>query len=112
MLYYDRTDISEGVHVNKTSTSKKFTVCHYYYILDKGFAFQLNICNRCHDVLMMPANYISVTILNIHGVGYCYVINGTSISEVKDLLQNGNWSEKKWIVMFSLYFNIICLYCI
>ena len=29
MLYYNRNDISEGVDVNKTSTSKDCTVCHY-----------------------------------------------------------------------------------
>ena len=29
MLYFDRTDISEGIDVNKTSTSRECTICHY-----------------------------------------------------------------------------------
>ena len=40
MLYYDRIDISEGIDVNKTSTSKECIICHYWYFLDNGFEFQ------------------------------------------------------------------------
>ena len=29
MLYYDRTDFSEGTDVNKTSSSKECDICHY-----------------------------------------------------------------------------------
>ena len=29
MLYDDRTDVSEGTDVNKTSESKECDVCHY-----------------------------------------------------------------------------------
>ena len=29
MLYFDRTDASEGVDVNKTSASKECDICHY-----------------------------------------------------------------------------------
>ena len=33
MLYYDITDISQGIDVNKTSASKECDVCHYCYFL-------------------------------------------------------------------------------
>ena len=52
MLYFDRIDISEGIDVNKSSQSKEWDICHYRYFLDKGFKFQLNVCNGCHDLLM------------------------------------------------------------
>ena len=29
MLYYDRTDVSEEIDVNKTSESKECNICHY-----------------------------------------------------------------------------------
>ena len=29
MLYFDRTDISEGIDVSKQSASKEFDICHY-----------------------------------------------------------------------------------
>ena len=39
MLYYDRTDISKGIDVNKTNTSRECIICHYWYFLDEGFKF-------------------------------------------------------------------------
>ena len=40
LLYYDRTDISPGIDVNKTSKLKECNIYHYWYLLDKGFKFQ------------------------------------------------------------------------
>ena len=28
-------------------------VFHYWYFLDERFKFEANVCNGCHDVLMM-----------------------------------------------------------
>ena len=53
MLYADRFDSSEGIDVNKTSESKECDIYHYCYFLDKGFKFQPDGCNRCHNLLMM-----------------------------------------------------------
>ena len=40
MAYYNRTDISEGINLNKTST--------YRYLLNNKFRFQTSVCNGCH----------------------------------------------------------------
>ena len=53
MLYFDRIDVSEVIDVNKTSTSNECDICHYWYFLNFSFKFQLNVCNRCHDLLTM-----------------------------------------------------------
>ena len=53
MLYLDRIDVSEGIDINKTRKLKDCDICHYRYFLDKGFKFQPNVCNECHDSLMM-----------------------------------------------------------
>ena len=50
MLYFDRIDVSERIYVNKTIASKGCDICHYWYFLNKGFKFQSNVCNRCHDL--------------------------------------------------------------
>ena len=42
MLHYDRIDVSEEIDVNKTSESKEYDICHYWYFLNKGFKFQPN----------------------------------------------------------------------
>ena len=64
MLYYDRIDVSEGIHINKTIKWKKCDICHYWYFLNKGFKFQSYICNRCHDILVMSMN-LDIAILKI-----------------------------------------------
>ena len=56
MLYYDRIDISEAIDVNESSESKECDICHYWYFLDKEFKSQQDVCNGCHDVLMMSMN--------------------------------------------------------
>ena len=35
------------------------------YFLDKGFSFQPNVCNRYHDLLMMPMKLSDVATSNI-----------------------------------------------
>ena len=50
MLYFDRTNASEGIDVNKASESKEFDIFHYLQLLPN---LQPNACNRCHDLLIM-----------------------------------------------------------
>ena len=50
MLEYDRTDLSEGIDVNKTSNSKECSLCKFYYFLNKNFNYQTYLCNGYHDI--------------------------------------------------------------
>ena len=65
MLYYDRIDVSEGINVNKTSKSKESDICHFWHFLNKGFKFQPNVCNRCHDLLIMSMNLSNIAIITV-----------------------------------------------
>ena len=40
MIYYDRTDFSTGIDVNKASKAKECDICLYWYFLNKEFKFQ------------------------------------------------------------------------
>ena len=64
MIYYDRIDVSERISVNKTT--------------------ELNVCNRCHDLLMMSMNLRHIAILNIKSANYCCIISRISKSEAID----------------------------
>ena len=64
MLYFDRINVSERIDVNKTIASKECDICHYWYFLSKGFKFQSNVCNRCHDI----------AILNFKGSNYRCIV--------------------------------------
>ena len=94
MIYYDRIDVSEGIDVNKTSASKECDICHYWYFLNYSFKFQPNVCNRCHDLLMMSMNLSDIAILNIKGSDYRCIISLISKNEAINLLQNPDLSEK------------------
>ena len=65
MLYYEIINVSEGTDINKTSTSKECDVCHYWCFLHYIFMFQPNVCNRCHDLLIMSVNLCDIAILDI-----------------------------------------------
>ena len=88
MLYSDEIDISEKIDFNKTSKSKECDICQYWYFLHKIFEFQLNVCNRCHDLLMMSMNLSDVAILKIKGSDYHCIISAISKSETINLIQN------------------------
>ena len=49
MLYYDRTDVSEGSDVNKTSASKKCNIGYYWYFLNYSFKFQPSVINDVYE---------------------------------------------------------------
>ena len=74
-MYYDRTDASEEIDINK----KVVTLA----VLAKGFNFQLHVCSGCHDLLMMSTKLRHIAILNIKGGVYCCIIRGISKSEAK-----------------------------
>ena len=94
VLHYDRIDISEGIDVNKTSRSKECDICHYWYFLNKDFKSQQNVCNRCHDLLMMSMNLSDIAILNIKVSDYCCIICGIRKSETINLMQNTDLTKK------------------
>ena len=94
MLYFDRIDISEGTDINKTSASKECDICHYWYFLNYSFKFQPNVCNRCHDLLMMSMNLSDIAILNIKGSDYRCIISLTSKNEAINLMQNADLTIK------------------
>ena len=75
MLYY------EGISVNKTSALKECDICQYWYFLNYSFKFQPNVCNKCHDFLMMSINLSNIASLNSKGSDYCCIISLMSKSQ-------------------------------
>ena len=108
MLYFGRIEVSEGTDDNKRSESKECNICHYCYFLNKSFKFQSNICNRCHDLLMMSMNFNGTAILNIKGAKYCGITSGILKNEAIDLTQNVFLMEKK--VFIIKHFQIFKYY--
>ena len=80
MLYCNRIDVSEGIDANKTSKSKVYHISHYWYFLNEGFNFQIYVCNRCHDLLMVSINLNNIYISIKNADCYC-IISGIGKSE-------------------------------
>ena len=98
MLYFDRIDVSKKIEVHKTSASNECAACYYWYFLNYSFKFQSNVCNRCHDILMMYINLSDIAILNNKGSDYCCNISLISINEAINLLKNADLTEKGGIL--------------
>ena len=94
MLYYGRIEDSKGNGANKTSASKECDICHYCYFLSFTFMFQSNICNRCHDLLMMSINLSNIALLNKKGSDSCCIISLIIKNEAINLMQNADLTEK------------------
>ena len=94
MLYYNRIDVPEGIDDNKTSAPKECDVCLFWYFLNFSFKFQPNVCNRCHDLLMMSVNLSNIAILNIEGSDFRCIISLISKNEPINLMQNIDLTEK------------------
>ena len=94
MIYYDRIDVSEGIDVNKTIVSKECDICHCWYFLNKGFKFEPDLCNRCHDLLMVSMSLSNIAVFNIKGSIYCYIIIRISKMKTINLMQNANLMDK------------------
>ena len=69
--------------------------------LDKGFKFQPDVCNRCHDLLMMSMNLRDIAILNFKGADYCCIISGITKSEAINLMKNFDLAEKSRILKYK-----------
>ena len=56
MLYYNRTEVSGGSDVRKTSKPTERNICHYWNFLEKGSKFKPYVCNGSQEVLMISMN--------------------------------------------------------
>ena len=62
MLEYDRTDVSEGIIVNKINALKEWDNFHYWYFLDRGFKYKPYLYNGCHDLTLKDINFNDVSV--------------------------------------------------
>ena len=67
MLEYDSIDISEGIDINKTKTSKECDICHYWHFLERNFNYESYLCIGCHDLMQKAINFNDVAIVSIKG---------------------------------------------
>ena len=73
MLEYDRIDPSEGIDVNKCKdTSKKSSLCKFYYFLEKNFNYRPYLCDGCYDMSLKAIRMQNLAIV-YHGEHACRI---------------------------------------
>ena len=98
MLEYDRIDISEGIDMNKTGSSKECDICHYWYFLNTNFSYEPYLCNRCHDLMQKAVNFNHVAIVSIKGNDYRIHFWYMSKNDAIVLMTNSNLNDKNGIL--------------
>ena len=99
MLEYDRIDLSEGIDVNKCNeTSRKCSLCQYYYFLNKNFNYQRHLCDGCHDISIKAISMQNIAIV-YHG-GNAYRVNYMFMSrnDAFNLINNSSIIDKKGVL--------------
>ena len=90
MLEYDKINISEGIDINKCEeTSRKCSLCKFYYFLDKHFKYGLYLCNGCYDMSMKAVSIQNLTIINHNGNYYRVIFAFMTKKDAYNLIKNG-----------------------
>ena len=103
MLEYDRIDISEGIDINKCEeTSRRCSICKFYYFLDKNFSYGPFLCNGCYDMSLKAVsiykyNFGKYNLAIINHNGNDYRVNFAFISkkDAYNLIKNATIIDKK-----------------
>ena len=66
------------------------TWCFLYY----SFKLQLNVYNRCHDLLMMAMKLIDIAILHIKVSDYHSIVRLINKIEAINVIQNADLTEQ------------------
>ena len=98
MLEYDIIDISEGIDVNKTSASKEWDICYYWYFKDIGFKYEPYLCNGCHDVMQKAVNFNNAAIVYVKGSAYRINFLYTSKDDAINIMNSSNLVDKMGVL--------------
>ena len=98
MLEYDRTDISEGIDINKTNASNKYKICHYCYFKDIGFKYEPYLCNGCHGLMQKAVSFNDVAIVYVKGSAYRIHFWYMSKDDTISIMNNSNLIDKMGVL--------------
>ena len=87
MLYYDRSDASNGIDPTKSNKSRESMICHRFFF-NHGFKFQGYVCNGCYDLTMLSVIISDIAIVTVKNVDYRCVIHNISKFQAINLLKS------------------------
>ena len=99
MLEYDRIDISEGIDIKKCNeTSRKCSLCKFYYFIDKNFSYGPYLCDGCYNMSMKAVSMQNLAIINHNGNRYRVNFAFMSKKDAHNLIKNAVIMGEKGIL--------------
>ena len=87
MLEYDKINISEGIDINKCKeTSREYSLCKFYYFLDKNFKYGPYLYDGCYNMSMKVVSTQNSTIINHNGNYYRVIFEFISKKDAYNLI--------------------------
>ena len=96
MLEYDRIDISEGIDVDKISSSKECDICRFSYFKDIGFNYEPYLCNGCHNLMQKDLSFNNAAFVYVKGSAYIFWY--MSIDDAINIMNNSNLADKRGVL--------------
>ena len=73
--------------------SKKYSLCKFYYFLDKNFNYGPYLCDGCYDMSLKATSMKNVTIINHNGnhyrVNFAFISKKDAFSLIKNAVIMG-----------------------
>ena len=98
---------SERIDIDKANASKKCYICHYWYILDKTFKYELYLCNAYHDLTQKVMNSNDVTIVFVKGSDNRIHFWHMSKDDAINITKNYNLNEKSGLLYIFLVYKSV-----
>ena len=99
MLECDRIDLSDGIDNKKCKeTSTKFSLCKFYYFLDKNFNYEPYLCNGCYDMSLKAISMQNLAIINHNGNAYGVNFAFMRTKDAFNLIKNAVKIDKKGLL--------------
>ena len=107
MLEYDKIDISEGIDINKTNSSKECKICHYWYSKDMSFKYESHLCNGCHGLMQKTVSFNNIAMVYVKGSAYRIHFWYMSKNDAINIMSNSSLIDKMGILqnLFIIYEN-------
>ena len=104
MLEYHKIGISEGIDVDKTSASKEYDICHFWYFKDFGFKYEPYLCHGCHDLMQKAMSFNDAAIAYVKESAYRIHFWYMSKDDTISIMNNSDLVDKK--VFFNFFYCI------
>ena len=110
MLEYNRIDLSDDIDVNKCEdTSRKCSLCQYYYFVNKNFNYQRYLCDGCHEMSVKARSMQHLTIIYYSGNAYRVNYMFMSGNDAFNLIKISIIIDKKGVLQSKNKITFVCV---